>query len=92
MQCNQGEKKNKNLPEMPDVDTNQKCWNWDQNIQALYFNALKRHFQSTYCVLVEKEMATQPTPVFSLGESHGQRRLAGYRPWGRKASDMTDAT
>ena len=24
----------------------------------------------------------QPTPVFRTGESHGQRRLAGYRPWG----------
>ena len=24
-----------------------------------------------------------PTPVF-LGESHGQRSLAGYCPWGRK--------
>lgn len=32
----------KNLPEMPDVGTHQKCWNWDQNIQALYFNALNR--------------------------------------------------
>ena len=26
----------------------------------------------------------QPTPVFWPGESHGQRSLAGYRPWGRK--------
>ena len=25
-----------------------------------------------------------PTPVFSPGESHGQRSLAGYSPWGRK--------
>ena len=24
--------------------------------------------------------AWQPTPVFLLGESHGQRRLAGYSP------------
>ena len=24
----------------------------------------------------------QPTPVFLAGESHGQRSLAGYRPWG----------
>ena len=24
----------------------------------------------------------QPTPVFLPGESHGQRSLAGYRPWG----------
>ena len=26
----------------------------------------------------------QPTPVFLSGESHGQRSLAGYGPWGRR--------
>ena len=26
----------------------------------------------------------QPTPVFLLEKSHGQRILAGYSPWGRK--------
>ena len=35
----------------------------------------------------------QLTPVFLLGESHGQRNLAGYSPWGRKSwtrlSDFT---
>ena len=32
----------------------------------------------------------QPTPVFLPGESHGQRRLAGYSPKGCKESDMTE--
>ena len=32
----------------------------------------------------------QPTPVFLPGESHGQRRLMGYSPWGHKESDMTE--
>ena len=32
----------------------------------------------------------QPTPVFLPGKSHGQRNLAGYSPWGRKESDMTE--
>ena len=32
----------------------------------------------------------QPTPVFLLGESHGQRSLAGYCPWGRKESDTAE--
>ena len=32
----------------------------------------------------------QPTPVFLPGESHGQRILAGYNPWGRKESDTTE--
>ena len=31
----------------------------------------------------------QPTPVFLPEESHGQRSLASYSPWGRKESDMT---
>ena len=34
--------------------------------------------------------AWQPTPVFLPGESHGQRSLEGYNPWGRKESDMTE--
>ena len=33
-----------------------------------------------------------PTPVFLPGESHGQRNLVGYSPWGCKESDMTEAT
>ena len=32
----------------------------------------------------------QPTPVFLAGESHGQRSLVGYRPQGRKESDVTE--
>ena len=28
-----------------------------------------------------------PTPVFLPGEFHGQRSLAGCRPWGRKCDD-----
>ena len=32
----------------------------------------------------------QHTPVFLLEESHGQRSLAGYSPWGQKESDMTE--
>ena len=28
--------------------------------------------------------AWQPAPVFLPGEPHGQRSLAGYRPWGRR--------
>ena len=39
---------------------------------------------------LEKER--HPIPVFLPGESHGQRSLAGYSPWGRKELDMTEAT
>ena len=37
---------------------------------------------------LEKGMA--PTPASLPGESHGQRRLEGYSPWGRKVSDTTE--
>ena len=37
---------------------------------------------------VQKEMAT--TPAFLPGESHGQRSLAGYSPWGCKESDTAE--
>ena len=32
----------------------------------------------------------QPTLVFLLEKSHGQRSLVGYSPWGHKESDMTE--
>jgi len=32
----------------------------------------------------------QPTPVFLPGESHGQRSLAAYSPWGHKDLDNTE--
>ena len=31
-----------------------------------------------------------PAPVLLPGESHGQRRLAGYCPWGYKESDAAE--
>ena len=31
-----------------------------------------------------------PTPIFLPGEFHGQRRLVGYNPCGRKESDVTE--
>ena len=36
---------------------------------------------------LEKSMLTHP--VFLPGESHGQRSLVGYSPWGHKESEMT---
>ena len=32
----------------------------------------------------------QPTPVFLPGESHGQRSMAGYSPWGHRESDTAE--
>ena len=36
--------------------------------------------------------AWQPTSVCLPGESHRQRSLEGYSPWGHKESDTTEAT
>ena len=33
-----------------------------------------------------------PTPGLLPGKSRGWRSLLGYSPWGRKESDMTEAT
>ena len=34
----------------------------------------------------------KPTPVFLPRESHGERSLVSYSPWGCKELDMTEAT
>ena len=36
--------------------------------------------------------AWQPTPVFMLGESHGQRSVVGNSPWRCKESDTAEMT
>ena len=41
--------------------------------------------QETWVRKIPCRRKWQPTPVFLLGESHGQRSLAGYSPWGRKS-------
>ena len=37
---------------------------------------------------LKKEMVTHSSAL--AGKSHGQRSLAGYRPWVHKESDMTE--
>ena len=41
---------------------------------------------------IPSRRAQQCTPVSLPGESHGQRRLAGYSPWRHKEPDTTEAT
>ena len=36
--------------------------------------------------------AWQSTPVFSPGESHGQKSLVGHSSWGRNESDTTETS
>ena len=41
-------------------------------------------------IFTEERRKWQPTPVFLLGEFHGQRSLAGYSPWFRRESKSTE--
>ena len=53
---------------------------------------LKRCMVNPWVRKILWRRAWQPASLFLPGESHGQRSLAGYSPWGHKESDMTAAT
>ena len=44
----------------------------------------KQHWFHPWLGKIPWSRAWQPTPVFLLGESHGQRSLAGYNPQGHR--------
>ena len=50
----------------------------------------KRHRLNPWVRNIPWRRKRQLTPVFLPRESHGQRSLAGYSPWGRKKSDTTE--
>ena len=52
----------------------------------------KRHRSDSWVGKIPWRRARQPTPVFLPRESHGQRSLVGYNPWGHKQSDVTERT
>ena len=55
-----------------------------------YSHEIKRHLLLGKKVMTSLNSAVATTPVFLLGEFHGQRSLAGCSPWGHKGSDMTE--
>ena len=46
--------------------------------------------RETWVGKISWRRAWQPTPIFFLGESHGQRSLVDYSPWGHKETDTTE--
>ena len=50
----------------------------------------RRHGFDPWVGKIPWRRAWQPTAVFLPGESHRQRSLAGYSPWGHKELDMTE--
>ena len=91
------------LSEIPERNKTENRYKYEFQIYFLSFRLDKPHLslmaQCLQCwrlevnpwVLedpLEEEMAT--TPVFLSGESHGQRSLVGYSPWGHKELDTTE--
>ena len=52
----------------------------------------RRHRFDPWVWKIPWKRAQKPIPVFLVGESHGQKSLVGYSPWGREESDKTEAT
>ena len=52
----------------------------------------KRHGFSPWVGKIPCRRAWQPTLVLLPGESHGQRSLGDYSPWGREELDMAEVT
>ena len=52
----------------------------------------KTHWFDPWVGKIPWRRAQKPTPLFLPGESHGQRSLAGYSPWGPKQLDTTETT
>ena len=50
----------------------------------------KRHGFDPWVRKIPWRRKWQPAPAFLPGEFHGQRSLAGCRPWGHTESDMTE--
>ena len=50
----------------------------------------RRHGFDPWVREILRRRAWQSSPLFLSGESHGQRSLEGYRPWGRKELDTTE--
>ena len=53
---------------------------------------LKRHEFDPWVGKIPWRRAWQPTSVFLPGESHGQRNIGGYSPWGHKELDTIKTT
>ena len=78
-------------------------WNWGFSLINLGFSGgangkeptcqcrrQKRHGFDPWVGKIPWRRTWQPTPVFLPRESHGQRSLVGYSPWGCKESDATE--
>ena len=63
---------------------------WVEN--SLTGRRCRRHQLDLWVRKIPWRRKWQPTPVFLPGESHGQRSLVGYSPWGHKELYTTEHT
>ena len=54
------------------------------SIEFITFDGAQSNYSSN---MKDWRRAWQPTSVFLPGDSHGQKSLMGYSPWGRKELD-----
>ena len=57
---------------------------------ACRYRRQKRCAFYAWIMTILRRRKWQITPVFLPGESHGQRSLVGYSPWGHKELDTTE--
>ena len=64
------------------------------SVAALHIGSSVPSFEIPYiCINIQRwtwRRKWQPSPVFLLGKSCGQKSPAGYSPYGSKESDMTE--
>ena len=65
---------------------------WLSGKESVYqHRKCRRHGFGPWVGKISWRRKWHPTPVFLPGESHGQRSLADYSPWGHKESDTTES-
>ena len=58
--------------------------------KRIQYNSLPGYLSKENEITVSRRRKQQPTSIVLPGQSHGQRILVGYRPWGHKESDVTE--
>ena len=72
---------------MENVD--RECWGWWHRRQRIHLQSRRFRFDP-WVRKIPWRKEWLPSLIFLPGESHGQRSLVGYSPWGRKESDTTE--
>ena len=63
---------------------------WHSGKESANAGKAREHRFSPWVWKIPWRRKQHSTPVFLPGESHGQRSLVGYSPWGHKEQDMTE--